>query len=104
MSKAKTEFNVSQIDGNSTFQPFSCWRKKTNKQERPQIVFLYDSHDINCYFSCKKYLENKSFSRGFMFLLVECMQFLIKLRRLSYFDLLNCFVVTWPACVVISTV
>ena len=27
-----------------------------------------------------------------------------KLRRLSYFDLLNCFVVTWPACVVISTV
>lgn len=104
MSKAKTEFNVSQINGNSTFQPFSCWRKKTNKQERPQIVFLYDSHDINCYFSCKKYLENKLFSRGFMFLLVECMQFLIKLRRLSYFDLLNCFVVTWPACVVISTV
>ena len=27
-----------------------------------------------------------------------------RLRRLSYFDLLNCFLVTWPACVVISTV
>ena len=65
MSKAKTEFNVSQINGNSNFQPFSCWRKKTNKQERPQIVFLYDSHDINCYFSCKKYLENKSFFARF---------------------------------------
>ena len=78
-------------------------KKQTSRRDPRLFSYMIPMISIVT-FLVKKYLENKSFSRGFMFLLVECMQFLIKLRRLSYFDLLNCFVVTWPACVVISTV
>ena len=39
--------------------------KKQTSRRDPRLFFLYDSHDINCYFSCKKYLENKSFFARF---------------------------------------
>ena len=99
MSKAKTEFNVSQITEIVLFNHSPAERKKQTSRRDPRLFFVLFNHspaeekkqtsrrdprlfsymipmtDINCYFSCKKYLENKSFSRGFMFLLVECMQF-----------------------------
>lgn len=75
MSKAKTEFNVSQINGNSTFNHSPAEGKKQTSRRDPRL-FSYMIPMISIVtFLVKNIWKNKSFSRGFMFLEVECMQF-----------------------------